>query len=127
MTSSPATARMSGREAFFYGHLMDCRQKLGLSKQALADIIGVTTTTLYRWEGPGMLAHLNDRNAERVHEFCIAASKTLEEYPDFPDRFLTIARGAQWRGVTQEWMLEGIREGTIDVWDFGILGLFVLK
>lgn len=119
--------RISGRDAFFYGHMMEYRQRLGLTKQGLADILGVSINTLYRWEGPGMLAHLNDRNSEQVHLFCIAAQQALEDYPDFPERFLTLARGAQWRGVTQEWMLECVREGGIEVWDFGFLGLFVLR
>lgn len=119
--------RISGRDAFFFGHLMEYRQRLGLSKQGLADILGVNINTLYRWEGPGMLAHINDRNSEQVHLFCNAAQKALEDYPDFRERFLTIARSAQWRGVTQEWMLDRVREGSIDVWDFGFLGLFVLR
>jgi hypothetical protein len=125
--TSATTIISRGRDAFFFGTLMEYRQKLGLSKQGLADILGVSTNTLYRWDGPGMLAHINDRNAAIIDEFCAAANLVLQEYPDFAERFLTVARSAQWRGVTQEWMFERIREGTVDVWDFGFLGLFVQR
>jgi len=116
-----------GRLAFFLGDLHTYRIRLGLSKMALAEILGVVIGTLYRWEGFDMMAKLSDRNAEQVALFCIAAEKTLEDYPDFPERFMTLARFAQTMGMTQEFALDLIRAGRVPATDFGMLGLFIQR
>lgn len=119
--------RDAGQVAFFFGDLMDLRLRLGLSKMGLAEILGVSSVTIYRWEGYGALARLNDVNAEQVDLFCQAAEKALEDYPDFPERFVTLARAAQYAGVTQEWLMARIRDGSVTAHDFGILGLFIKR
>jgi DNA-binding XRE family transcriptional regulator len=118
-------SREAGREAFFFGHLSDLRLRLGLSKAAMAEILGVSTMTLYRWESYGMLDRLNNRNAEKVDEFCTVALNVLEAYPDFKERFVTFAIAAQKMGITQELLFHAYREGIVNGWDFGVLGLFL--
>jgi DNA-binding XRE family transcriptional regulator len=118
-------SREAGREAVFFGHLTELRLKLGLSKAALAEILGVSTMTLYRWESYGMLDKLNNRNAEKVDEFCQTASALLEMYPDFKERFVTFAIAAQKMGITHELLFHFHREGIVKGLDFGILGLFL--
>jgi len=117
--------REIGREAVLFGYLGDLRLKLGLSKAALAEILGVSTMTLYRWESYGMLDKLTHRNAERVDEFCTVAWNVLDAYPDFKDRFITFAIAAQKMGVTQELLFHAYREGIVNGFDFGMLGLFM--
>lgn len=114
----------AGRLAFFLGDLHAYRIRLGLSKMALAEILGVVIGTLYRWEGHDMLAKPSDRNAEQVTLFIQAAEKALEDYPDFPERFMTLARFAQTMGMTQEYVVDLIRDGHVSVFDFEMLGLF---
>jgi DNA-binding XRE family transcriptional regulator len=121
------SAIQTGREAFFFGELSQYRVRLGLSKAALAQVLGVTIPTLYRWESHGMLAKLNDRNAEMVALFCAAAEQVLDECPDFAERFMTLAHVAQQLGVTQEQALEAFRDETIPGWDYGVLGIFVQR
>jgi DNA-binding XRE family transcriptional regulator len=117
----------AGREAFFFGELLDYRVRLGLSKAALAEILGVTIPTLYRWESHGMLAKLHDRNAEQVSLFCAIAVEVLDVHPDFAERFMTLAQLAQKLGITQEQVLQAYREDRIPGWDFGMLGIFVQR
>lgn len=124
MTSDPIAY---GRLSFMLGSIHDYRMALGLSKAAVADILGVSITTLYRWESYGMLSKLNDRNAEMVTLFCNAARAALDEYPDFTDRFITHAVASQRLGVTHEWLLRLYREGRTNGEDFGILGIFYPK
>lgn len=120
-------SKESGQEAFFFGELMALRLRLGLSKQGLADILGVSVTTLYRWEGPGMLDRLNDRNAERVDEFVNVAMDVLHEMPDFSERYITLAQAAQRLGLTSEYLLDLCRKHWVPGEDFGMLGMFVRK
>lgn len=116
-----------GREAFFFGELLDYRVRLGLSKAALAEILNVTIPTLYRWESHGMMAKLHDRNAESVSLFCSMAEEVLDLHPDFAERFMTLAQLAQKLGITQEQVLQAYREDRIPGWDFGMLGIFVQR
>lgn len=118
--------RQAGQDSFFFGELMDLRLKLGLSKTGLAEILGVSTMTIYRWESYGPLSRLTGRNAEMVDIFCSEARKVLEEIPDFGERFITAARLAQYRGVTHEHLLDQYRRGFIHLEDFGVLGLFAV-
>jgi transcriptional regulator with XRE-family HTH domain len=117
-----------GRDRFFFGDLMDARHKLGLSKVFLADILGVSPGSLYRWETHGMMARLNARNAEMVSIFLDEADRILEEFPDFPERFVTYPLVAQRMGVPTEWLLEKFRQMPRVAeltFDAGVLGLFV--
>lgn len=121
MTSDPLT---SGRWAMFSGDMATMRERLGLSKMALAEILGVSAATLYRWESYGAMDQLNDRNAEAVALFMEAGTRALDEYPDFAERFQTLAVTAQYMGLTQEWLLQLYRAGEIRLHDFDELGLF---
>ena len=113
-----------GRDYMFFGDMMAYRVRLGLSKAVLADIIGVGLPTLYRWETWGPLSKLNNRNAEMVTMFITAADKTLEEYPNFAERFIALGPAVQKMGLTQEIILDAINREIIEAWDFGLLGLF---
>lgn len=113
-----------GQQAFFMGELTAYRKRLGLSKAALAEILGVSLNTLYRWESHAMLAKLNDRNAEMVAQFCRTAEETLQFYPDFAERYVTLARRAQYLGVTQEFLFREYRDGVVKAEEFGMLGIF---
>jgi transcriptional regulator with XRE-family HTH domain len=109
----------------FSGEMTEMRKRLGLSKAALADILGISVTSLYRWESYGALDQLNERNAEAVAAFMEAGTKALDEFPDFAERFTTLGQGAQKLGLTQEWVLHLTRTGQLKSHDFGVLGLFV--
>lgn len=122
MTTDPIPR---GRWAMFSGEMTEMRKRLGLSKAALADILGISVTSLYRWESYGALDQLNERNAEAVAAFMEAGTKALDEFPDFAERFTTLGQGAQKLGLTQEWVLHLTRTGQLKSHDFGVLGLFV--
>jgi len=117
--------RDRGRQAMFFGELSDYRKRLGLSKAALAEILGVTIPSLYRWEGWGPLSRLNNRNAEAVDLFMFAAYDALQEFPGFAEKFATLGHASQRIAMTQEVVLEAIKSGVIDAWDFGFLGIFL--
>lgn len=121
MTGDPVAA---GRWAMFSGEMTEMRVRLGLSKAALAQILDISVTSLYRWETYGALDQLNSLNAERVFLFMDAARVALDEFPDFAERFQTLAVTAQKMGVTQEWVLNLYRVGEVKLHDFGFLGLF---
>jgi transcriptional regulator with XRE-family HTH domain len=120
----------NGQDYFFFGDLSRYRTRLGLSKAGLAEILGVSVYTLYRWEGWGMLTKLTPRNEAAVAQFIKAAQAALMEFPDFADKFMTFAQAAQYRGVTNEYLLQLYREDSLffdEVEDFGELGLFVRR
>lgn len=118
--------RDAGQQAFFLGELTEMRLRLGLSKQALADILDVAIATLYRWESYGPLGRLNDSNAERVDLFVRAAQAALVDVPDFREHYITLAKAAQHLGFTQELLFSKYREGAVPMAeDFGFLGIFI--
>lgn len=119
--------REAGQQAFFFGELMELRLRLGLSKTALSEILGVSTMSLYRWEGFGPLSKLNNTNAEKVDLFCRAARQVLEDIPDFRERYMTFAIAAQRMGVPNEVLFAAYRSGAFQAEDFGMLGLFVQR
>jgi len=112
-----------GRWAMFSGEMTEMRTRLGLSKAALADILGIAVTSLYRWETYGALDQLNERNAEAVAAFMDAGTKALDEFPDFRERFVTLAVASQKAGITQEVLLARIRKDQSYSYDFGFLGV----
>ena len=113
-----------GRDAMFFGELMDYRRRLGLSKMAVAMILGVRIQSLYNWESFGLLTKINNRNAEAVHLFITEAEKVLADFPGFADRFIHLGVATQRMALTQEVIISAINDGTIWAWDFGYLGLF---
>lgn len=115
-----------GRKAVASGKLQRLREKLALSRNAMADMLYTAPATYASWESGSVT--LRPHTAERVGRFMVSAEAQLKDLREHKIRianlipFHIVAREL---GVPNELLFKRYREGLFPAEDLGILGLWV--
>lgn len=115
-----------GRAVAADGRLAQLRSRLGLSKQAMAELLHTSTIVYASWEARAV--RLWPSTAGRVGRFYRFASKELDILEDDGikvSELMPLYLVASSIGVPQELLLSWYRNGDFDAVDLGILGLWV--
>jgi transcriptional regulator with XRE-family HTH domain len=117
-----------GKEAVTEGRLFQLRTKLGLSRNAMADMLHTSFITYTSWEHQPRV-RLWPSTATRIGAFYKAAVAAIEEHEAHGgeplDQLLPFHIVATYCGVPQEQLLQWFRDGQFEAVDLGILGLWV--
>lgn len=117
-----------GREVVTEGKLYKLRERLKLSRNAMADMLHTSFITYTNWEQqPGV--RLWPSTAARIGAFYKAATAELEEHEAHGGEplheLMPFHMVATYCGVPQEQLLHWYRDGQFEAVDLGILGLWV--
>lgn len=115
-----------GREVVADGRLRELREDLGLSRQAMAELLHTSTIVYASWETRAV--RLWPSTAERVGRFFRLALDELAflEQSEHPVAgLMPLYLAASNVGVPQELFLSWYRDGHFEAVDLGILGLWV--
>lgn len=128
---TPQMHEMAGREAVMYGQLATLRQKLGLTRSGMAEILMMSPVTYNRCEDePRSAGRMWRSTAERLGRFTWLAEQTLDRLAaDGVDmaQLTHLPTVATTYGLPQEVLLRWYRSGAIHAEDLGILGLWIHK
>lgn len=120
-----------GRETVMYGQLATLRDKLGLSRSGMAEILMMSPVTYNRCEDdPSSAGKMWRSTAERLGRFVWLAEQTLDRLRDDGidlTQLMHLPIVATTYGLPQEVLLHWYRSGVIEAEDLGILGLWVHK
>lgn len=110
------------------GALVKLRDRLGLSRTALAALIGTSPDSLRKWETGKQ--GMKRTSAMQVGSWWTAAQKELDKYElsghDIYE--LTPVSNVVWQlGVSLATIMRWCTEGELDHEDLGVLGLFIYK
>jgi hypothetical protein len=115
-----------GRAVAADGRLTQLRSRLGLSKQAMAELLHTSTIVYASWEA--RVVRLWPSTAGRVGRFYRFASEELRILEDDGielSKLMPLYLAASTIGVPQELLLSWYRAGNFEAVDLGILGLWV--
>jgi hypothetical protein len=115
-----------GRAVATDGRLAQLRSQLGLSRQAMAELLHTSTIVYASWEARAV--RLWPSTAERVGRFYRFASEELRILEDDGielSKLMPLYLVASTIGVPQELLLSWYRDGNFEAVDLGILGLWV--
>lgn len=118
-----------GRAVVADGRLRALRNRLGITRSAMSELLYTNTVTYADWERRPHVK-LRRNTAERVGRFFYAASDQLalmEEDGHDPRDYVSLAVVSTLLGVAQEVLFQWYREGRIEAVDAGILGLWVSR
>lgn len=118
-----------GRDVVNDGRLQALRETLGLTRNAIADLLYTTPTTYASWESDKPV-RMWPQTAERVGRFFTHASAqlvSLREHDIKIDELMPLFQAASKIGVPQELLLKRYREGLFHAEDLGMLGLWVYR
>lgn len=117
------------------GRLKELRETLGLSRTAMAALLYVSPITYRRWEAkPDELSdedggrRMWHKTAERVGRFYAQAAQQLDELREDGiniDELEPLLAAASRRGVGQEVLYHQYRNGQLEAYDLGVLGIWV--
>jgi DNA-binding XRE family transcriptional regulator len=115
-----------GRRAIANGELLQMRETLGLSRNAMAEFLGTSQATYKTWEegSVNMLAS----TYERIGRFLMRAKWQLDwlaEYDCDIASLMPLHSVAGQLGVPHEVLMQRYRDGMFTADDLGILGLWV--
>lgn len=116
-----------GRAVVADGRLKALRNRLGITRSAMSELLYTNTVTYADWERRPNV-NLRRNTAERVGRFYFAATgqlKILSEEGHDPKDYVSLAVVSTLLGVAQEVLFQWYREHRIDAVDAGILGLWV--
>lgn len=116
-----------GRQAVENGDLKALRKKLGLTVNAMAEMLHTSPTTYRTWED-NTVTRMWTNTAERIGRFVLASNRHLgvlaKHNVDITELMpLNLAAGLL--GVPQSLLQTRYREGAFEADDLGILGLWV--
>lgn len=113
-----------GYDVVISGELADLRTHVRLTRNALANLIGVQAENLALWED--LRRGMNIDTALLIGEWFWAAKKSLESGPviDF-SRYIHASKAAQYLGVPATEVGEVAQERGIIYQDLGVLGVFI--
>lgn len=117
-----------GREVVTDGRLVQLRTDLGLSRQAMAELLHTSTIVYASWETRAV--RLWPSTAERVGRFFRLAVEELQLLEDdgVPlSGLMPLYLAASIVGVPQELFLSWYRDGHFEAVDLGILGLWIYQ
>lgn len=118
-----------GRTAVATGALRPLREKLGLSRTAMAEYLYASVGTYTAWE-ENPSTTLWDVTADRIGRFMVSIKRQLallqEEDIKIED-IIPLHLAASQLGIPQEVLMAKYREGFFDTVDLGILGLWLWR
>lgn len=118
-----------GRQIVLSGQLRELREKLGLSRTAMAVLLYASPITYAQWETRPE-ARMWAATAEKIAKFYDAATFQLQAAEEDGVDMSTMYPfhiAATLLGVSHELLLRKYREGEVHATDLGILGLWVDK
>ena len=129
MLPDPETCVELGRLVVADGRLKALRNRLGITRSAMAELLYTNMVTYAGWERrPEM--KLQRATAERVGRFYWTAKEqldVLEQEGYDPRDFVSLGVVSTLLGVAQEVLFQWYREGRVKAMDVGILGLWVSR
>jgi hypothetical protein len=128
--SDPYALTAYGKRVVADGKLEKLRLHLGLSRNAMAELLHTSPVTYTSWEIYPTKTRLWSATAQRIGAFYRAAQAELRLHGADPYRPLDLVpfhMVATLCGIPQELLLRWYRDGTFEAVDLGILGLWVTK
>lgn len=119
-----------GYEVVLRGELAALRDKLRMTRNAQARLIGVEGESLRKWET--LDRAMNIETALRIGEWFWGAKKTIEHMTDkHPtvsfDKLIPISRAAQYMGIPQNELETLANDGEVRAENLGVLGVFIYR
>lgn len=115
-----------GRRSWEFGGLLAMRQRLGLTRNAMAEFLGTSQATYKTWEEGSVKMYSS--TFQRIGRFLLHAERQLavlaEHGCDITDLVPLHAVAGQ-LGVPHEILMSRYRDGQFEADDLGILGLWV--
>lgn len=115
-----------GRRSWEFGGLLAMRQRLGLTRNAMAEFLGTSQATYKTWEEGSVKMYSS--TFQRIGRFLLHAERQLsilaEHGCDITDLVPLHAVAGQ-LGVPHEILMARYRDGLFEADDLGILGLWV--
>lgn len=127
MIPDPDACIELGRAVVADGRLRALRDRLGISRSAMAELLYTNTITYAGWERRPEV-NLRSTTAQRVGRFYYAAMDQLdilEHEGHSPVDYVSLGVVATQLGVAQEVLFQWYREGRLQALDAGLLGLWV--
>ena len=116
-----------GREVVTNGRLRLLRERLSITRSAMAELLHTNTVTYASWERKPEMS-LRPATAERVGRFFYAATKELEllDLEGYEiGTMIPFHVVATKLGIPQELLVQWYREGKVEATDAGIFGLWI--
>lgn len=129
MIPGPEKAAELGRAVVADGRLKTLRERLRITRSAMAGLLHTNMVTYADWERRPTV-NLRPRTAERVGRFYHLATQELDllaEYGLDVDNLVPFHVVATLLGVPQEVLLQWYREEKFTALDAGILGLWISR
>lgn len=130
MSNTPDEMEQFGREVVATDKLRALREFLGLSRNAMADLLHTSLRTYTSWEQRSGDVTLRPVTAARVGRFYTSAVRGLDllaESGHNPKELMPFHVVATHLGIPQELLLRRYREGRVEAIDAGILGLWIRR
>lgn len=112
-----------GRAILASGELVKLRERLGLTRAAMAELLHTTPPSYRDWEEG--VRGVRNSSAERIGRFYTIAERMLDELDEDLSELLPFHVAASNAGLPQEILLRLYREGQVPGVDLGILGLWI--
>lgn len=125
-----AVHEATGREVVLYGRLQYLRDRLGLTKSAMATLMSLSPQTYTKCEDPGYAGKMWNSTAERVGRYYWLIHLQLDQLELDGvelDQLLPLPVVAQYSGMPQEILMKWYRDGVIAAEDLGVLGLWIYR
>jgi hypothetical protein len=120
---------LAGYRAVAKGQLGTMRTRLGLSRNAMSDLLYTSPLTYNTWEDrPG--TRIRPQTALKVGRFMIHSKKQLailREYRISLKKLMPMHEVAAVLGVPHELLIQRYREDLFEAEDLGLLGLWVYR
>lgn len=129
MAPDPETCIELGRLVVADGRLRALRNRLGITRSAMSELLYTNMVTYADWERRPQV-NLRRNTAERVGRFYWNATsqlELLEQEGHDPQNYVSLSVVSTLLGVAQEVLFQWYREGRIQALDAGILGLWVSR
>lgn len=119
----------AGYRAVQLGQLGRMRERLGLSRNAMSDLLYTSPQTYNTWEDyPG--TRIRPETAMKVGRFMLHSKKqlaVLREHKIHLKKLMPLHDVAGQLGVSHELLIRRYREGLFEAEDLGLLGLWVYR
>lgn len=115
-----------GRRRWENGDLLAMRERLGLTRNAMADLLVTSQATYKTWEEGTVNMYAS--TFERIGRFLMRADRQLEwlaEYDCDISTLMPLYAVAGQLGVPHEVLIQRYRDGLFTADDLGLLGLWV--
>lgn len=127
---TPQEHTTHGRTLVSTGGLTQLRERLGLTRSAMAELLHMSPVTYIRCEDPGTAFKMWASTAERLGRFAYLARITMERLESegiYLSELTPLHIVARDYAFPQELLLSWFREGCLLAEDLGILGVWIRK